>query len=198
LRAYFGLDDHNISEETQTRGRETSRRPRLELDEFFETLGQQDRTGFSADPFTSLARAFGDMGDGSSRSMVIDNLVETLLNEAGSGKKVHGVPDGFLDTLERVSKKKLKESDSCVICGMRFLDGEFFFFWWWWGMEINDASYRSVSACGEVALSYVGFCLFSPCPFCLIWLLVDLFDFIWINTWSLMCSFSFVMQCTYF
>lgn len=36
-----------------------------------------------------------------------------------------GVPDGFLDTLDRVPKSKLKAEDECPICGERFLDDQF-------------------------------------------------------------------------
>lgn len=37
--------------------------------------------------------------------------------------ELQGVPDTFLDELERVSKKSLKASDACSICGNAFLDG---------------------------------------------------------------------------
>ena len=36
-----------------------------------------------------------------------------------------GVPDEFLDTLDRVPKSKLKAEDECPICGERFLDDQF-------------------------------------------------------------------------
>ena len=36
-----------------------------------------------------------------------------------------GVPDGFLDALDRVPKSKLKPEDECPICGERFLDDQF-------------------------------------------------------------------------
>jgi len=37
-------------------------------------------------------------------------------------EKVEGVPQSYLDELERVPKKQLKKDDSCPICGENFLD----------------------------------------------------------------------------
>lgn len=39
--------------------------------------------------------------------------------------KVAGVPQSYLDSLDRVPKKQLKKSDSCPICGEKFLDDEY-------------------------------------------------------------------------
>jgi hypothetical protein len=39
--------------------------------------------------------------------------------------KVAGVPQSYLDSLDRVPKKQLKDTDSCPICGEAFLDDEF-------------------------------------------------------------------------
>jgi hypothetical protein len=60
------------------------------------------------------------MGD----SPLLLDLQQILLGEASAGEKVDGVPDGFLDTLERVPKDELKEGDLCAICNSSFLDGK--------------------------------------------------------------------------
>ena len=39
--------------------------------------------------------------------------------------KVTGVPQSYLDALERVPKKQLKKADTCPICNEPFLDDEF-------------------------------------------------------------------------
>ncbi|KAH8601136.1 hypothetical protein B0O99DRAFT_608082 [Bisporella sp. PMI_857] len=39
--------------------------------------------------------------------------------------EIQGVPQSYLDSLERVPKKELKEGDSCPICAERFLDDEY-------------------------------------------------------------------------
>lgn len=52
-------------------------------------------------------------------------MVEQLLSSATSHEPVDGVPDGFLDALDRVPKSKLKAEDECPICGERFLDDQF-------------------------------------------------------------------------
>lgn len=52
-------------------------------------------------------------------------LVESLMRSADDPpREVQGVPDSFLDELERVPRAKLKETDNCPICGNPFLDGE--------------------------------------------------------------------------
>lgn len=56
---------------------------------------------------------------------LLGTLVESLMRSADDPPdKVEGVPDSFLDQLERVPKSKLEEKDSCPICGNPFLDGE--------------------------------------------------------------------------
>lgn len=40
-------------------------------------------------------------------------------------EKVPGVPQSYLDSLERVSKKQLKKTDTCPICAEPFLDDEY-------------------------------------------------------------------------
>jgi len=39
--------------------------------------------------------------------------------------EVAGVPQSYLDSLDRVDKKKLKKDDTCPICGEPFLDDEY-------------------------------------------------------------------------
>ncbi len=64
-----------------------------------------------------------DNGDQSSG--LLGSLVEALMRSADDPpKEVQGVPDSFLDELDRVSKKELRKSDCCPICSNPFLDGE--------------------------------------------------------------------------
>ena len=51
----------------------------------------------------------------------MEGLVERLLEEASAGKPRQGVPEGFVDGLDRIPKKKLNEADNCPICNMAFL-----------------------------------------------------------------------------
>lgn len=55
---------------------------------------------------------------------LLGQLVESLMASAEDPpREVQGVPDSFLDELERVPKKNLKSSDSCPICSNPFLEG---------------------------------------------------------------------------
>lgn len=45
--------------------------------------------------------------------------------QGGGNKKPEGAPQEFLDGLDRVSKKVLKDDDTCPICTARFLDDEY-------------------------------------------------------------------------
>ena len=56
---------------------------------------------------------------------LLAQLVETLRDSAEHPpRELQGVPDSFLDDLERVPKKSLKEDDSCPICSEPFLAGK--------------------------------------------------------------------------
>jgi hypothetical protein len=57
-------------------------------------------------------------------------FLESLINSVQSQiedppEKVAGVPQSYLDELERVPKKQLKKSDVCPICAEKFLDDEY-------------------------------------------------------------------------
>lgn len=54
-------------------------------------------------------------------------LLESLLEEVSSAidappDKIQGVPQSFLDELERVDKRRIKEDERCPICRERFLE----------------------------------------------------------------------------
>jgi len=56
---------------------------------------------------------------------LLTTLVESLMRSADDPpREIEGVPDSFLDELERVPKAKLKQSDCCPICGNSFLEGK--------------------------------------------------------------------------
>lgn len=79
--------------------------------------------------FRLLANAFETMrgrpadessGDGD----LLANMIEILRENADDPPtELKGVPDSFLDELERVPKKALKPSDTCPICVNPFLEG---------------------------------------------------------------------------
>lgn len=55
---------------------------------------------------------------------LLASLVEELQRYADDPPtEVKGVPDSFLDELDRVPNKSLKQADSCPICGNPFLEG---------------------------------------------------------------------------
>jgi hypothetical protein len=57
-----------------------------------------------------------------SHSEFLDNLIESI----GDGvDKPTGVPQTYLDELERVPKKQLKEGETCPICNEKFLDDQY-------------------------------------------------------------------------
>ena len=79
--------------------------------------------------FRLLANAFETMrgrpadesnGDGD----LLANMIEVLRENADDPPaELKGVPDSFLDELERVPKKALKPTDTCPICVNPFLEG---------------------------------------------------------------------------
>jgi len=57
---------------------------------------------------------------------LLNRLIAHLESEIESPpEKVDGVPQSYLDALERVDKKSLKRSDVCPICNEVFLDDEY-------------------------------------------------------------------------
>ena len=55
---------------------------------------------------------------------LLATMVQSLMENANDPpRELQGVPDTFLDQLERVPKKALKKTDTCPICCNPFLDG---------------------------------------------------------------------------
>jgi len=53
----------------------------------------------------------------------LDSMIDTIEHEIDSPPaKVAGVPQSYLDTLDRVPKQRLKKTDTCPICSEPFLD----------------------------------------------------------------------------
>jgi hypothetical protein len=82
--------------------------------------------------FRLLANAFemmrgrpADDGHGAGEHDLLANMIEVLRQNADDPPtELKGVPDSFLDELERVPKKSLKPADTCPICVNPFLEGE--------------------------------------------------------------------------
>jgi hypothetical protein len=56
---------------------------------------------------------------------LLANMIETLRQHADDPpSELKGVPNSFLDELERVPKKSLKKTDVCPICTNPFLEGK--------------------------------------------------------------------------
>jgi hypothetical protein len=132
--------EHNISAEDD-KSRQPSRRP--DLSTFFSQLELVDtsdpraHTNANALPqpenmaaaFRLLANAFETMrgrpaDESNEHGDLLANMIEVLRENADDPPtELKGVPDSFLDELERVPKKALKPSDTCPICVNPFLEG---------------------------------------------------------------------------
>lgn len=84
--------------------------------------------------FRSLAEAFErmrqDRGAGPDTETDDDDLLSSLVHNLLASaddppKELEGVSDEYLDALERVPRKQLKEGDVCPICGQGFLEDEY-------------------------------------------------------------------------
>lgn len=118
------LEEHNIKEQPRpSNGRHTLGQEHLSA--FF--AERDEPSGATLGDFRSLISALENFQD----SPVSRQLAEQLLREAeafqnGSGPGQHnGVSQTFLDSLDRVPKKKLAESDSCAICSTPYLDDKY-------------------------------------------------------------------------
>ncbi|KAE8453383.1 hypothetical protein EG329_010244 [Mollisiaceae sp. DMI_Dod_QoI] len=127
--------EHNIKDAPKRR----SRRP--DMSSFFSQLSQVETsspshhnphaqpTPVDVEAAFSLLRAQyetlrQDLPSGGN-STVLDNLlseIEHLMDAPPT--EVKGVPQSYLDELERVPKKALKKTDTCPICTEPFLDDE--------------------------------------------------------------------------
>ncbi|KAL6712247.1 hypothetical protein ACN47E_000124 [Coniothyrium glycines] len=136
--------EHNISTKDD-KSHPPPRRP--DLSTFFsqlelvDTSDPQAHTNTHALPqpenmaaaFRLLANAFemmrgrpADEGSGSGDGDLLANMIEVLRQNADDPPaELKGVPDSFLDELERVPNKALKAGDTCPICVNPFLEDEY-------------------------------------------------------------------------
>jgi len=86
--------------------------------------------------FRLLAEAIHTMGHGGRDDLgaptpeglsdLQNSMIATLLaNARDPPREIKGVPQSFLDGLERVPKKALRKDMDCPICGLPFLDDEY-------------------------------------------------------------------------
>lgn len=133
--------EHNISEQEQ-QSQAASRRP--DLSTFFsqlelvDTSDPQTHTNANALPqpenmaaaFRLLANAYEMMhgqpsAETGSDNDLLGNMIEYLRQNADDPPaELKGVPDSFLDELDRVPKNSLKPTDTCPICVNPFLEGK--------------------------------------------------------------------------
>lgn len=109
------IEEHNIQELPQandntTSGHRTHQTLSTLLGEFFEST----TTGVPQSQEEQLQRALQTLGD----LPLADSLLEQLHTE----KDISGVPQEFIDALDRVAKKALKPDQACPICTSDFLD----------------------------------------------------------------------------
>ncbi|KAL1388566.1 hypothetical protein HDK64DRAFT_201676, partial [Phyllosticta capitalensis] len=123
--------EHGIKADEAKPNNDSGRRP--DLSTFYSALDQLDdsreaRHNPHALPTPADLAALYDMladaialmqGSGDTHIEMIDQLRNLANNPP---REVHGVPDSFLDALDRVPKKALKKDDQCNICGLPFLD----------------------------------------------------------------------------
>ncbi|KAK3068681.1 hypothetical protein LTR53_013554 [Teratosphaeriaceae sp. CCFEE 6253] len=130
--------EHSVPAEQKEQPR---RRP--DLGTFFSTLDLVDTSGARqpqnahslplprdvSAAYRNLANAFDMMRGGSGIAQeqdhngLLEQLVESLMQSAEHPpSEVQGVSDEFLQELERVPKKSLKEDMSCPICSNPFLE----------------------------------------------------------------------------
>jgi hypothetical protein len=79
--------------------------------------------------FRELANGYDTMRrdnfTGGEGNPLLEQMIDALRHIAEAPPdKVEGVPDSFIDGLDRVPNKTLKKTDDCPICGNPFLDGE--------------------------------------------------------------------------
>jgi hypothetical protein len=79
--------------------------------------------------FDLLADAWTQMradSAGGENTELLDRLIGQLRAGADDPpRKIEGVSEEWLEGLERVEKKRLKEDEKCPICGEGFLSGEY-------------------------------------------------------------------------
>lgn len=137
--------EHNIPKPSTTQ--QTPRRP--DFSTFFSNLDLVDTSGdrrpsnshslplprdISA-AFRNLANAFemmrspeGGIQQQDSHDELLGRLVQSLMESAEHPpSEVQGVSDEYIEQLERVPKKSLKEDMTCPICSNGFLEGETIF-----------------------------------------------------------------------
>lgn len=108
------LEDHNIRENRTPSEQPTRTHDTLSsrLEQFLE--GAQDTSDPQRGQIELLMSALRSLNDG--------EIGESLLDQLNSEKDIKGVPDEFIDSLDRVSKKSLKKDQTCSICTNDFLD----------------------------------------------------------------------------
>jgi hypothetical protein len=74
------------------------------------------------DQFSTLLQSSDNPDHGAFLESLINSVQEQI---EAPPEKVSGVPQSYLDELERVPKKALKKSDVCPICAEKFLDDEY-------------------------------------------------------------------------
>lgn len=133
--------EHNISPEEAKTSNEPRRRP--DLSTFYSALEQLDTSDAAharhnphAHPtptdvialFSMFRDALIVMGADQAGGDPADNPMFEQLQAFidNPPKEINGVPDSFIEGLDRVPKKDLKKDDECAICRLPFLDGEFF------------------------------------------------------------------------
>ncbi|KAI4645996.1 hypothetical protein J4E93_005575 [Alternaria ventricosa] len=134
--------EHNISTEDD-KSQQPSRRP--DLSTFFSQLELVDTSDPSAHTnanalpqpenmaaaFRLLANAFETMrgrpaDENNQHGDLLASMIEMLRENADDPPtELKGVPNSFLDELERVPKKALKPSDTCPICVNPFLEDKY-------------------------------------------------------------------------
>ncbi|KAG9237039.1 hypothetical protein BJ875DRAFT_184222 [Amylocarpus encephaloides] len=122
--------EHGVKPETSKRA---SRRP--DMSSFFAQLEINQSTNSRAQPTPADEAALDRMLRDQFASLVtsshddenrhlLEGLMEQLQDDEKS-KKVAGVPQTYIDELERVPKKYLKRSEKCPICAEPFLEDEY-------------------------------------------------------------------------
>lgn len=129
--------DHNLGNEAAAgspdRDDRDAQQPRntlgANLSQFLDVERERDRSrGISGDNtgpeyVPAFERAIRQLD----RNEVIDffmQFIDGLDMQTGEAAKPKGLGQEYLDTLDRVPKKQLKESDSCAICSTPYLEDD--------------------------------------------------------------------------